>query len=85
MSSAESEARRALSRLRRAVEKAQRELANLEGALRHAEGVDFPGEAYGEAMRAAGHLMDFSDEEARRLQEKILHAGGLEPGRIRRS
>ncbi len=85
MSSAESEARKALNRLRRAAEKARRELASLEGALRRAEGVDFPGKAYQEADRAAGLLMDFSDEEARRLQEKILHAGGLEPGRVRRS
>jgi hypothetical protein len=85
VSSAESEARKALNRLRRAAEKARRELGNLEGALRHAEGAQFPRDAYGDAERAASHLIDFSDEEARRLQEKILHAGGLEPGRIRRS
>jgi hypothetical protein len=40
--SAESEARKALNRLRRAVEKAARELEALVGALRHAEGEDFP-------------------------------------------
>lgn len=85
MSSAESEARKALSRLRRAAEKVEREMVALEGALRHAEGEDFPGEAYEEAARAVRLLRSFSDEEAQRLQEKILHAGGLEPGRVRRS
>lgn len=85
MSSAESEARKALNRLRRAAEKARREVGNLEAALRHAEGADFPGDAYDGAVEAAQRLIEFSDEEARRLQEKILHAGGLEPGRIRRS
>jgi len=84
MSSAESEARKALSRLKRAAEKVQRELATLEGALRHAEGDDFPSGAYDTAAGAARRLLDFTEEEAQRLQEKILHAGGLEPGRIRR-
>ena len=85
MSSAESEARKALNRLRRAAEKAEREMTALEGALRRAEGKDFPEEAYDEAARAVRLLRDFSAEEAQRLQEKILHAGGLEPGRVRRS
>jgi Cdc6-like AAA superfamily ATPase len=84
MSSAESEARKALNRLRRAAEKAERELASLDGALRHAEGADFPAEAYADALAALRRVLDFSDEEAQRLQEKILHAGGLEPGRVRR-
>lgn len=84
MSSAESEARKALSRLRRAAEKADRELDALEGALRHAEGPDFPMEAYLDARGALRRVLDFTDEESARLQEKILHAGGLEPGRVRR-
>ncbi len=84
MSSAESEARRALNRLRRAAEKARRELEELRGALRHAEGSDFPSDEYEAADTALGRILDFTDEEARRLQEKVLHAGGLEPGRIRR-
>ncbi|MEK9499893.1 hypothetical protein [Gaopeijia maritima] len=82
--SAESEARKALQRLRRAAEKSLREVDALEGALRRAEGDDFPTEAYD---RLRGHLElvnDFVDEESRRLQEKILHSGGLEPGRVRR-
>lgn len=82
---AESEARRALNRMRRAVEKAQRELAVLSGALRHAEGSDFPTDAYQEAERRMVDLLEFTTTEASRLQVKILEAGGLEPGRIRRS
>ena len=82
--SAESEARKALSRLSRAAEKAERELDALEGALRHAEGRDFPTDEYAGVREAVRRLLDFADEEAHRLQDKILHAGGLEPGRVRR-
>jgi hypothetical protein len=82
--SAESEARKALSRLSRAAEKAERELDALEGALKHAEGRDFPAEEYVQARSAVRRLLDFADQEAQRLQDKILHAGGLEPGRVRR-
>jgi len=84
MDSAESEARKALNRLRRAAEKAERELEALEGALKHAEGPDFPADTYAEVERAVRTVVEFTDEEAARLQEKILHAGGLEPGRVRR-
>jgi hypothetical protein len=84
MSSAESEARKALNRLRRAAEKAEKELASLRGALRHAEGSDFPIETYDLIDAAVRQVLDFTDEEGARLQEKILHAGGLEPGRSRR-
>ena len=83
--SAESEARKALNRLRRAAEKAERELGALEGALRHAEGSDFPTESYEEVGRAVRHVLDFTEDESTRLQEKVLHSGGLEPGRVRRS
>lgn len=85
MDTAESEARKALNRLRRAVEKAERELEALMGALRHAEGADFPADRYEEIARALVSALDFTDEEGERLREKILHAGGLEPGRVRRS
>lgn len=81
---AESEARKALQRLRRAAEKSVRELDALEGALKRAEGDDFPVEAYGGVRAALEGVAEFVDEESRRLQEKILHAGGLEPGRVRR-
>jgi hypothetical protein len=84
MDSAEAHARRALNRLRRAVEKAERELDALEGALRHAEGGDFPANAYAEQAEGLRRLLTFTDEEGDRLREKVLHAGGLEPGRVRR-
>ncbi|HSM03786.1 MAG TPA: hypothetical protein VK858_04165 [Longimicrobiales bacterium] len=79
-----SEARKALNRLRRAAEKAVREMEALEGSLRHAEGDDFPREVYDEQTARLQAVLDFVDEEAARLQEKILHSGGLEPGRVRR-
>ena len=82
--SAESEARKALNRLSRAAEKAERELDALEGALKHAEGGDFPVEEYARIRGALRSVLDFADEEGQRLQDKVLHAGGLEPGRVRR-
>jgi hypothetical protein len=81
----ESEARKALQRLRRAIEKAGRELEALEGALRHAEGDDFPEHSYRTLQNQLSAAEEFIDDESRRLQEKVLHAGGLEPGRVRRS
>jgi hypothetical protein len=85
MDTAEAQARKALNRLRRAAEKAERELETLEGALRHAEGDDFPVTDYRAVAEALRRLLVFTDEEGARLQEKILHSGGLEPGRVRRS
>lgn len=85
MTTVESEARRALARLKRAVEKSSSELESVDGALRRAEGSDFPAEAFDEAMSHLRAVADFVDEQAERLQEKILHAGGIEPGRVRRS
>lgn len=82
---AEKEARRALARLGRAVEKCDRELETLEGSLRHAEGDDFPAAEYERVREALARISDFVEEEGGRLQEKVLQAGGLEPGRIRRS
>lgn len=85
MTTAEAETRRALARLRRALEKSRRELDTLAATIRHAEARDFPAERYAEAERSLEALLSFSAEEARRLQEKILESGGLEPGRLRRS
>ena len=85
MESAEKEARKALSRLRRAVEKSVRELDGLVGAIRHAEGEDFPEAEYEVSMGKMQEILDFLEEEGRRLDAKILETGGLEPGRIRRS
>lgn len=83
--SAESEAKRALSRLRRALEKAERELDAVSNALAHAEGQDFPSTQFTEAAASMHELQRFIDEQEERLADKILHAGGLEPGRIRRT
>jgi len=66
------------------MEKAERELGALEGALAHAEGDDFPLQRYEVVRSAIQSIMDFTEEEGSRLQEKILHTGGLEPGRVRR-
>ncbi len=82
--SAEGEARRALFRFRRAVEKAARELAAVEGALRHAEGDDFPAAAFAQAAATLAQLDAFAEEQGERLADKLLQAGGLEPGRVRR-
>lgn len=73
-----------MNRLRRAAEKAERELESLRGALRHAEGEDFPADRYEALERHVSAVVDFTDEEGERLREKVLHAGGLEPGRVRR-
>ena len=79
------EARRALGRLRRAIEKSSGELEAVAGALRHAEGGDFPVEAFADAAAHLDAVDRFVEEQSERLQEKILHAGGLEPGRVRRT
>jgi hypothetical protein len=79
-----SAARKALNRLRRAAEKTLREMDELEGSIRHAEGSDFPEEVYEENRARLDAVLSFVDDEAARLQEKVLHAGGLEPGRVRR-
>jgi Fic family protein len=83
--SAEKEARKALVRLRRALEKSRRELDALAGAIRLAEGEDFPFDAYARIRLRLGEVQDFLEEEGHRLEAKILLSGGLEPGRIRRS
>ena len=85
MSSAEGEARKALNRLRRAIEKAEHELEAVEGALRNAEGKDFPADDFAAMQGKLSEVQSFIDDQAERLEEKILLSGGLEPGRIRRS
>jgi hypothetical protein len=79
------EARRALGRLRRALEKSAAELEALAGALRHAEADDFPADSVAAAEARLHELAAFVEEQAARLDEKILHAGGIEPGRVRRT
>ena len=83
--SVESEARKALTRLRRAVEKVEHELGAVEGALRDAEGDEFPADSFADIAGKIADVQAFIDEQAERLEEKILHSGGLEPGRVRRS
>jgi len=83
--SAEREGRKALARLRRAVEKSGRELESLSSAIRFAEGDDFPATDYEAVRDRIEEILDFLDEEGRRLEAKILQTGGLEPGRVRRS
>ena len=85
MGPVEKEARRAMNRLRRTIEKAERELNAVSGAIRHAEGDDFPLSAYDEAREWMHQLQAFADQESARLQMKILESGGLESGRVRRA
>ena len=85
MKTAESEARKALNRLRRAIEKAEKELQSLEDALRHAEEAAFPADSYEAALTSLRAVSRFAVEEGERLREKILYAGGLEPGRVRKT
>lgn len=79
------EARRGLQRLRRAVEKAVHELDGVEAALRHVEADDFPADTYARAADQLHAVLGAIDEESARLEEKVLYAGGLEPGRVRRT
>ena len=84
MDTAAKEARRALNRLRHALEKADAELDAVAGALRHAEADDFPAADFEHAREQIWLVAQFVEEQEQRLQEKILHAGGIEPGRVRR-
>jgi hypothetical protein len=83
--SVEGEARKALNRLRRALEKVEHELSAVEGSLRTAEGADFPADEFAAMQSKIADLHGFVAEQAERLEDKILHAGGLEPGRVRRT
>jgi hypothetical protein len=78
------DARRSLNRLSRALEKAESELDAVAGALRHAEAADFPAAEFAAAADHIRSVAGFVEEQEQRLQEKILHAGGIEPGRVRR-
>jgi precorrin isomerase len=53
--------------------------------LRHAEAGDFPEESFGVVRTHLDAVESFVDEQEERLAEKILHAGGIEPGRVRRT
>lgn len=79
---AEREARKALARLRRSVEKASRELTEVERVLEPVEGGDFPSAAFAGAASRLQGIGDFIDEQAERLEAKILEAGGLSAGAV---
>jgi hypothetical protein len=57
----------------------------LEGAIRRAEGDDFPVDDYDRARDGVAELLLFLELEERRLREKVLAGGGLEAGRLRRA
>lgn len=84
MSAAESDARRALNRLRRALEKSRRELTLLAGAGQRMEGGSFPVAEYREAEDQMDRILDFLAEEERRLQSSLLQKSGIDVGRLRR-
>ena len=47
-------------------------------------GASYPAQAYDEIRDRMNQVLTFLEEEGRRLDEKILQGGGLEPGRVRR-
>lgn len=84
MSAPESDARRALNRLRRALEKSRRELTSLAEAGQRVEGGSFPGAEYREAEDQMDRILDFLSEEELRLQSSLLRRSGIDAGRLRR-
>ena len=83
MTSADSEARKALNRLQRALEKSWRELRSLSAAVGREGSSEHPAEAYADAETHVEALLVFTREEGTRLQERVLRGGGLEPERLR--
>ena len=57
------------------------------GSTTQAENIvnGFPADVYAGLRDRLAELIAFTEEEGRRLQEKVLHAGGLEPGQIGRA
>jgi len=84
MSAPESDARKALNRLRRALEKGRRELTSLADAGQRVEGGSFPAAEYRDAESQMDRILDFLSEEERRLQASLLRRGGIDVGRVRR-
>ena len=84
MKSPEAETRRALARLRRAVEKARREVRGLREALDRSEADGFPGDDYAGMDEHLAAVTELVSREQARQQAKILRAGGIKPGRLRR-
>lgn len=69
-----------MARLRRSMEKAARELTEVERVLQPEEGRDFPSGAFAGAASHLQGVRDFIDEQAERLEAKLLEAGGLPGG-----
>ncbi len=85
MKTPEAETRRALTRLRRAVEKARREVRGLRETLDPAEADGFPGDDYAAMAEHLAAVTELVNREQSRQQAKILRAGGIGPGRLRRA
>ena len=66
--SAESEARKALNRLRRALEKTAHELGDVRGALESVESTDFPHAEFDAAQQHLDAIESFIDELATRAR-----------------
>ena len=85
MKTPEAETRRALARLRRALEKAKREVRGLREGLDESEADGYPEDDYAEMEEHLGAVTDLVNREQARQQAKILRAGGLAAGGLRRS
>lgn len=85
MKTPEAETRRSLARLRRALEKARREVRRLREGLDGSEVDGYPGDDYAEMERHLEAVTDLVNHEQTRQQAKILRAGGIGSGRLRRS
>lgn len=85
MKTPEADTRRALARLRRAVEKARREVRGLREALDRSEADGFPGDDYAGMDEHLAAVAELVGREQARQQAVILRAGGIAPGRLRRS
>ena len=85
MKTPEAETRRALARLRRAVEKARREVRGLREGLDESEADGYPGDEYADLEEHLRAVTELVNREQARQQAKILRAGGIAAGGLRRS
>ena len=85
MKTPEAETRRALARLRRALEKARREVRGLREGLDESEADGYPADDYAEMAEHLRAVTELVNREQARQQAKILRAGGIGSGRLRRS
>lgn len=85
MKTPEAETRRALARLRRALEKARREVRGLREGLDESEADGYPADDYAEMEGHLDAVTELVNREQTRQQAKILRAGGIGSGGLRRS